>query len=287
MKKILRTIIITIVLFTFFTLTAYADIGSKPKVTIDIKNPPEENYYLDLLYKKENNSDKYTLYKNLDDDSEYNQEMLSLLFSYENENLIPAMAAGTFVPTFGDIVSNENKFVFSYLGVPDEFKIIIVTENGTVKTSDWVNRKTMEISLELDYETMDFKTQSFYSAILSQFVFNCCITLLVEFLILLIFKYNIKNNIKIFTYVNIFTQIIFNIAFSYLFMYYGTFSVVATFIPMEIAITTFETYIYCKKLKGQSTQKNIIYGITANITSATLTYFSLDMIFDFMFKLIR
>ena len=50
MKKIIKVLLLSMFLLNICTVSAFADMGSKPRVQIDIKNPPQEKYYLDLLH---------------------------------------------------------------------------------------------------------------------------------------------------------------------------------------------------------------------------------------------
>ena len=79
MKKLCKTIMIAAVLLCMCTVTAFADMGSKPRVTIKLKNPPQELFYTDLLHRPEYPD---RLHPNTDADEELNRDILQLLLSY-------------------------------------------------------------------------------------------------------------------------------------------------------------------------------------------------------------
>ena len=49
MKKSLRFCVLLALAATLLTVSAFADTGPKPQLTVKVTNPPEELYYLDLL----------------------------------------------------------------------------------------------------------------------------------------------------------------------------------------------------------------------------------------------
>ena len=49
MKKSLRFCVLLVLAATLLTVSAFADTGPKPQLTVKVTNPPEELYYLDLL----------------------------------------------------------------------------------------------------------------------------------------------------------------------------------------------------------------------------------------------
>ena len=49
MKKSLRFCVLLVLAAALLTVSASADTGPKPQLTVKVTNPPEELYYLDLL----------------------------------------------------------------------------------------------------------------------------------------------------------------------------------------------------------------------------------------------
>lgn len=49
MNAHLRRLLLIIMAAMLLTVTAFADFGPKPQLVVEVKNPPEELYYLDLL----------------------------------------------------------------------------------------------------------------------------------------------------------------------------------------------------------------------------------------------
>ncbi|GFN34431.1 hypothetical protein [Tepidimicrobium xylanilyticum] len=135
MKRVKFVILIFLFINYIFPSTVKADIGPKPSIKLIVENPPEGKYYLDLLIDYEM-SHSYTNVKekDLDDINVYN-----ILKNYKVDGWRPALVTGTKVPLFGELTGKiENDTMvhsFSYLGVPDRFKVIIVKESGEVVVS--------------------------------------------------------------------------------------------------------------------------------------------------------
>ncbi|MGB8451933.1 MAG: hypothetical protein WCD89_06325 [Anaerocolumna sp.] len=89
-KKKTYLISMTLIFLIAFPITAYSDMGPKPQITIYVINPPEEEYYLDLLVKDDSN------YDNMKGGREsYDQTKLALLESVTTEGWHPGLTQGT------------------------------------------------------------------------------------------------------------------------------------------------------------------------------------------------
>jgi hypothetical protein len=128
--------------------TAYSDSGPKPELTILVENPPTEDYYLDLLIKKQGNYNNMAYEK-----EEYDSAMLQKLKSLESEGWYPAYSGGTAAPMWGDlkgkVKGNLRSHSFGYMGVPDTYRIIIVTKSGKVQISDIQKRMSCRVLLHM------------------------------------------------------------------------------------------------------------------------------------------
>lgn len=275
MKK--RRIILLLLLFcllVFISPTpASADMGPKDKLTVYVENPPTEEYYLDLLTQDINK------YNNIKDDVRkgLNEHMISLLYNYEADGWKPALTEGTKMPMRGNLIGEpyDNGFIhtFGYHGVPDTYRIIIVTENGKVSVSDIYTRKALQSSVTYDYATGQVKIPSTSVSYLVQFLTTCIPTLIIEGIILILFKFKFKENYKVFLVVNILTQIALTIILGTTLIKYGSLAAYFIQFPTELIILIVESSLFYKFLKGKSPKQNIIYGFVANLSSWTMGYF--------------
>jgi hypothetical protein len=185
--------------------TAKADMGPKPELIINVVNPPEEEYYLDLLIQKSYHN------FNLDDLSQYDPDKISLLADYNEDGWTAALVTGTGVPLFGDLIGEKTdsamKHTFSYLGVPDDFKIIIVTPDNRLKISEPIHRSTLKTVMTYDYETGEVKLESKGVSYIKQFIYTFLSTLVLEGILLLIFGFPFKKNWITILWVNLATQL--------------------------------------------------------------------------------
>ena len=49
MKRTFRFLILLVLVSCIMSMTAFADMGPKPQLTVKVENPPQEVYWLDLL----------------------------------------------------------------------------------------------------------------------------------------------------------------------------------------------------------------------------------------------
>lgn len=267
MKK-LETLLILIVFILVLPSIAYCDAGPKPSIEIIVKNPPEIEYYLDLLvdYEGEN------LYPNIREEDKYSANMYNILKNYKSDGWRPAMATGTKVPIFGDIIGKrigENMVhSFSYIGVPDKFKIIIVTADGeTIVSENIVKRKAFNSKVYFDYNTKKLRETSIVLAYIKQFLTTYPTTLLIEGLILLLFGFSLKKNWKSLVLINLITQVLLTFIIFGAMYKQGSMAAILFYIPFEIIILIMEAKLFKKYLVDHSESRRVAFAIVANIVS--------------------
>lgn len=268
-----------------FTVAAYADMGPKDELIVYVVNPPDELYYLDLL------TEKTIKYDNFPEDgrSHLNESMIKLLYSFEDEGWKPALAEGTGVPMWGNLVGEtkgeEMIHKFGYVGLPDTYRIVIVTESGKVSVTEPYTRKSLQSSISYDYSSKDVKIPPVWLAYVLQYLTTIVPTLAIEGIILVMFKFKIEENWKVFLMVNLITQLLLTLTLGVTLIQRGTVTAYFTQFPAEIFILTVETVIYGRLLKGDSI-KRYFYGITANIASWTIGFFFLSYQFQFLMSIL-
>ena len=149
-KKLVLAAFVCVVLLLSTVISVSADLGPKPEIWIKLENAPAK-YYMDLLVDYDGE------YKNLYEEEikSFDENMWNALSAYTDNGWYPALAHGTNVPLFGTIVPGENnESVFSYWGVPDRFRVIVVDGDGNVKTSGIIEKKYYQEHISLDYNSM-------------------------------------------------------------------------------------------------------------------------------------
>lgn len=242
-----------------------ADAGPKPSITIHAENVPGSVVYMDLLIEN-----GLTDFEVLEDADSYNQDMLAALRNYDDGMWKPAISAGAEFLLFGNIecqvVDGQVTNTFSYIGVPDRYKIIVVTEDLEVIVSNVIERQTFQSRVTFDLDTGEAKEQGAVSFIW-QFFPALILTLLIEFLLLFAFRFSLKKSWKPVLIVNIITQIILHIVVTWGVLIGGIFLALILYFLMEWVIITGESIAYARLLKEHSLGRRIGYAVLANFIS--------------------
>ena len=140
MKKSLRFCVLLALAATLLTVSAFADTGPKPQLTVKVTNPPEELYYLDLLAEGDWEHAGDADYSGLD--WSYSEEEIAALDSGLLDALRAAVPDGWHActaegsngaPMWGDLLGEDagngtRLHTFGYVGVPDTYRILLVTK---------------------------------------------------------------------------------------------------------------------------------------------------------------
>lgn len=260
-KKIFLCLPMIILIFMLQANVVYADAGPKPSIVINAINMPDKLCYMDLLV--EGQTSKVT--KNQFGDSKYNQRLMSILREYHEDGM-SSLLVNDLMHTYGDIIcqTSKGKCTMNYnYRVPDKFKIIVVSDDGNIVISNLINRKSYDSIIHFDYQSAKANEGTFYLPFLLTYI----LTLLTEGIILYLFKFNIRENIKVFLIVNTLTQIFLYFMISLGMNGLGTFGGFALSIISEIIILIVEAFLFAKILKGHSKRRRILYSITSNVAS--------------------
>lgn len=272
----MKTKWITILIFLslFFCFPAMADMGPKPGINITMKNPPAETYYLDLMIEGDYDG---KLYQNLRNQDPCDEKLLEILRANREAGWHLGIVDGTNMPMTGQLLGSADGDImihkFGYMGVPDRFRVIVVTESGEVKKSHIYNRNSFIVNLKFDFNSGRVKSK-FPMAVsyFFQFVTTCIPTLMVEGMLLLIFGFSTKKNWVTFFRVNLVTQILLTLLLGSVLIRNGLLAAILMQVPLELIILVGETIVYVFLLQGHEKGRRIGYGITANLCSWILGF---------------
>jgi hypothetical protein len=265
-KKNLLVIICAIVCVFLWETPVRADMGPKPDLKIIVKNAPEEEYYLDLLvdYSPENN------YIWLHEEK-YKSEKIQILRDYRDGDWRAAKVTGTRVPLSGELIGEKDGdnmiHHFYYVGVPDKFRIIILTSDNKIITSDVIKSKAFNSVVYYDYATNKVTKKSVIFNYIIAFLITCSSTLLIEGIILLLFGFSLKKNYKAFLIINIVTQLCLYCALLFAMYIKGISAALSIYIVAEVYIFCTEIMLFLKYFTPQKKKRIIAYALTANILS--------------------
>ena len=286
MKKSLRNSILLLLTAMLLTVSALADSGPKAQLTVKVENAPSEPYYLDLLEKGDYQGHTYgsgdgdDTYSGLDwsyseeEIAALDDELLDALRAAVPEGWHACTAQGTNgVPMWGDLIGSDAGGVrlhsFRYHGVPDTYRIILVTKSGESWVSDTLHRATLQSSATVDWAL--------------QFLCMLLPTLLIEGVLLLAFGYRSRRSWLVFLLVNLVTQGGFALYLAVTVLNHGVSGWSLLFyLPIELIITVVESLLYRRLLTERSWERAVGYAIVANVCSATVGLLLIDPLWRFI-----
>lgn len=268
-------------LLAVLPVSASADSGPKPQITIQVQNAPDGDYYVDLLIPGE-------IPERGIDNIEWNHiDRASLpLDALERDRMDGwhyAMLDGTPAPLFYKH-PDKDMFVFSYFGTPDTFRIAIYDDSQQkVNFSEVMKRTQLQQIFTCDFADNTVKTGNPLLTYLKQLASSLLPTLLLEGILLLPFGFWDRRNAKLFFVVNIGTQLLLTVVTAACMWIGMPFYRYLVFAPLELAIWIIEAVIYRKRLQTRrETAHPVAYALCANALSAAATLFSVHMIFPWV-----
>lgn len=299
-----RTVIFltAVILLLAASMPLLADMGPKPSITVVVENPPKADYYLDLLISDFEGEP----YSNIYDERELDGALLELLRNDPVEGWHAAFTVGTQVPLFGKLTGDpaadgRMSHTFSYFGTPHEYRIFIVTGEGETYLSDVIEKQIFQerITVRLGEGTIDefgkregtpysdgaggtevtptdiggidlVDRPSVALLYLGQFASTFVPTLILEFLVLMLFRIPVKRNFLVFLGVNLLTQGLLTVCMTGRLISGGVFAAFFAFVPLELCILAMECVLYLIFMRDTGKMRRALYAVAANIVSAAV-----------------
>lgn len=269
MRRNLRSILLFLLAAVLLAGTAFADTGPKPQLAVKVVSGPEEPYYLDLLAEGKGGNGL-----SQEERDALDQDMLSALLSAVPEGWHACVTEGTGVPIWGELTSEDGVHTFGYVGVPETYRILVVTQSGEVWMSETLERKVLQASATLDWAAGTVKVPPVWVGYVLQFLAALVPTLVIEGVLLLVFGFQWKRNWRAFLLVNLVTQGALAVFMSFHIVRDGFgWWFLILLVPAELVIALVEAGLYCKLLQGRSKAHSFVYGLTANAISALLGWY--------------
>ena len=293
-RKITRFLLCTLLSSLLLSVSALADSGPKPQLIVRVEHAPQELYYLDLLAEGEyDGSDGYNGIEWSYSDEEaaaLDEDLLALLRAAVPDGWHACTAEGvTGAPMWGQLYAEKTDRAgnalhsFGYFGVPDTYRIIIVTKSGETWISDTLEHKVLQSSATVDWAAKTVSTPPVWLGYVLQFLATLLPTLVIEGLLLLAFGFSWKENRKLFLLVNFVTQGGLALYLAATVLRHGVSGwSYLIFIPIELVILLTETLIYRRALAGQSRSRAALYGVCANLASALIGLFLAEPVWRFV-----
>ena len=267
MKKRLRTLLLLPLFAALLTTAALADIGPKASLTVKLSHPPDGTFYVDLLAKDEEGS---KLHPNLKDESDYDAAMVAALRAAVPEGWHSCLLDGTYPPLWGDLTGDSAVRTFRYFGLPETYRIVLVTEDGTAQVSEPMTRRVLQSSVTYDCAANTVTAVPLWEAYALQYLSTLLPTLLIEGLVLLPFGISLRKNGKLFLLTNLLTQILLTATLGGFQLQNGPAWAVVLYLrylPIELLIVGIEILAYRRWMVDVSKRKATHYAVTANLAS--------------------
>ncbi len=272
------------------SLFAQADMGPKPQIYISFENMGDEVCYVTLL-SSEKNAGPHNVY---DGDPEHlmeyedalEQEAYDAFIAYEDKD-------GFYYQQFHQKCNETKQFRWGYYP-PDTFKILLYypETDSIIVGTEILERYAFTSYYTVDMNTVtvtdvrgedkpqnevDLGVEESYNYVKEAifFLIRLVVTIIIEFLIALMFRFP-KGAVRIAVIItNVLTQLLLNFVLWSLSYMGGPVAGFLIYIPLEIAIIIIEAIVYAFVLKRKSDKRSpkltaFIYSLVANLLSFAL-----------------
>jgi hypothetical protein len=289
MKK-LMFILFFILTTSGLMISVKADMGPKPKTTIEIIGF-DQPYVFDLLYKsnKEINVLSETEVLERIENYYYLDYFPEELNGYVDDEGFHSYTLYRGIPNYIGF-EEPNKFIAGYFSPPDVFKIALVLETGEIIVSEIVYKTLFEANFTFDLSgfSVDDATPSIINGktvyqldnsvtelipvgkSILQFVITAIATILIEVFVLFVFRYKLFTSYKLVVIVNLITQTLLYVSVIIGYLGASLFGYLGVLIIGEIIVFAIEIIAYLKLLKEQSKPLAVSYAVLANIISLVI-----------------
>ena len=282
MKKRLCALLLAVLCIGVMRVPALADTGPKAQLIIRVEHAPEEPYYLDLLAEgdwEHADSDDYNGLQWSYSDEEraaLDKDLLATLLDAVPQGWHACTAQGfNSLPMYGQLYAEKTDthgaplHVFAYHGVPQRYRVLMVTKSGERFLSDAMERAVLQSSVTVDWASKAAAAPPVVIGYGLQFLSTLLPTLAVEGAVLALFGYRARKSWQTFLGVNVLTQGAFSVYIAVTVLRHGVSGwSMLFFLPAELVITAAESLLYRRRLTERPPSRATLYGICANLCSA-------------------
>ena len=282
MKRFSRVFLLACLSLALLTVTALADTGPTSRLTVKVKNAPQELYYLDLL-----SMEGSPRYPSLTEEelAALDPDLYSALLAAIPAGLHGCVSQGTdSAPIWGSLTPDENGcHTFSNYGVPWTYRVLMVTESGEVFLSEVQTRRMLQSSVTVYWAAKSLSAAPLWAGYALELLSTLVPTLLLEGLLLAPLGLWNRRNLLVFLAANVATQLAMFLTLGTTALKEGVgFGYYLLFIPLELVILLAETVAYRRVFTETSKRRATVYGISANLCSAVLGWFLAEPVWKFI-----
>ncbi len=287
MKKIILFLLILSIFILIPMNHVSADTGPRPTLEIEVVGVSQP-FYIDLLILAEVDQEKINEVREAMESDEiyYGRVVPEDLYFVRANDYVPSILT-TKSPTYYRLTM-ENEHLFT-LNVPQTFKVLLLFEDGNYITSKLIEPTLFNSKIRVSMTNVDtLITQTDVGSVeeifpVATMTFDLALrilgTIVVEFMVLVLFGYFEKKSYLFVMYVNLFTQVTLTLfMFVTKFYFSPIFGELIVLLIGETFIFAFEILIYRKYLKEHGKQRAVLYGLIAN-TVSLLASFSIVILY--------
>lgn len=269
-KRFAAFMLCVLLIIPMLFVSASADTGPKPSVTINFKGLEGKTYYATLMSEEEGTGPWYV--EQTYQDYFGDEDIWNAFREYDDAD------GFYFINCFGDCTESDS-FLWNYYP-PETFKVLVyLPDSGEFIESGIYERYAFHTVYTMDVNGRDVKiVKSAYHA-QEIFTFSCraLLCLAIELLIALFFGLRAKKQLKVIFRTNLATQILLNAAVLGVWIQRGPWAMVLWYVLLEIAVFVIEGMIYALTLRkrAKDPEKKIrpwLYSLTANASSLVLGF---------------
>ena len=271
----IAALLLSLIVVYCCAVPASADMGPKPSIELHLENPPEGEYYVDILYEGARG------YCFLDEkecaERGLNYEMVQVLKNFDLNGQRPRFGGAN----SGDNTINKPAEVYEFTyDAPSRFRIIVVTEALRTIVSPEIEPYSYNSVITFDIAKMGTDKEKHavreemgrtVRKTVKVFLVTLAITLFIEWIVFLCHKISFEpqHNALVFFLVNLLTQIMLYITL--IIAYQAEISFFRSMFVIEIVIIIVEVALLRRFLKDVDKTRVGSATVTANIVSALLS----------------
>lgn len=280
MKKFVLFIILLTFLLFVPSIKVEADMGPKSTVSINIVGV-NEDFFIDLLFQRDLPNEQYRDERYEEGNYFYPEQKIPLLLKDYSEDGFISSILYRGRPTVPSL-KTQNLVKYSYVP-PKTFKIIIIFDDDTFITSKPITTKLFNSNVTWDLSNIDLSISQTnvgtleesipYTQMGLDLITRIVLTVLIELVVLFLFRYKRRRSYSVALITNIVTQTILTI-FMFQMRYFTApfFGEVFALIVGEVLILIIESITYRRLLTEHSKKRAQVYTFVANFASVALGF---------------
>lgn len=272
-KKAVQIVVCVLLLLAVFPISAHADTGPKPSVQVDFTDMADEVYYVTLL-SKEYSTGPATAYNGNPASARYQADSEDYAIWEKFVNYSDSDGY-YFLQQFETCQGNDH-YSWDYCP-PSPFKILLYfPQSDTFAVSGIYESYAFDSYFTAAMDATDSgalivtKDYPFRWELISLFA-RILLTILIELLIALPFRFRTKKQLQIIICTNIFTQTVLNVLLNAAAYYFGSLAFTFYSVLGECIVFLIEAILYVRLLPKYSTYAKpvhpVCYALCANILS--------------------